>query len=142
MKGAAGETAAEFEKRVQSLAGGRGFTLFKEIDHGDWLPVYRIRRPPDLWQQLRVADALMRHEWISQDDCLLIRHRFGRGSSVLSPHNARVATLSLSRKLGLLCFLIFILILDAHETGAQRAICSGALSHMSRSYRTRRRTIW
>jgi hypothetical protein len=34
VKSAAGETAAEFEKRVQSLAGDSGFMLFKEIDHG------------------------------------------------------------------------------------------------------------
>jgi hypothetical protein len=39
VKSAAGETAAEFEKRVQSLAGDSGFMLFKEIDQGDWLPV-------------------------------------------------------------------------------------------------------
>lgn len=44
VKSAAGETAPEFEKRMQSLAGDSGFMLFKEINHGEWLPIYGIRR--------------------------------------------------------------------------------------------------
>jgi hypothetical protein len=43
-RGSGSASREEFEERVRALEGESGFMLFFEIDHGQWIQAYGIRR--------------------------------------------------------------------------------------------------
>ena len=114
-----GETVAEFEQRVKSIAGDSGFMLFKEIDHGAWLAHYGIRRKAVrlIFGNPLVAYTMLRHDigagLFAPVEILLVENEAGNGAAITydAPSSLMVlddnppllhAALALDRKLAAL----------------------------------------
>lgn len=84
-----GDTREQFEKAIQSQVGESGFTLFLEINHGQWLPLFGIQRKVVRWilGNPLIAITMIRHDitagLFAPVELLLFENESGDGSTVM-----------------------------------------------------------
>ena len=89
MENDGGLNLATFEKVVRTQLGDSGFTLFFEIDHSQWLPLYGIKRKVLRWilGNPLIAVTMMRHDpevgLFAPVELLLVDSEGGDGSTVI-----------------------------------------------------------
>jgi hypothetical protein len=82
-------TQEDFERRMQALAGASGFMLFFEINHGDWLPIYGVRRKVTRWifGNPVIAYTMIRHDitagLFAPVEMLLFENELDDGSTLI-----------------------------------------------------------
>jgi hypothetical protein len=89
MQKAGGLNREAFEKVAISQVGESGFTLFQELDHGTWLPLFGIRRKAVRWilGNPLLALTMLRYDLeaglFAPVELLLVDHQRGTGSTVI-----------------------------------------------------------
>ena len=82
-------TREQFEQIVGSHVGESDFTLFYEIDHGQWLPLFGIRRKVVRWVlgNPLIAITMIRHDitagLFAPVELLLVEKESGNGSMLI-----------------------------------------------------------
>lgn len=82
-------TREQFEHAVQSQVGESDFTLFYEIDHGQWLPLFGIGRKVVRWVlgNPLIAITMIRHDitagLFAPVELLLVENESGDGSTLI-----------------------------------------------------------
>lgn len=87
--GSGGATREEFEKRIHALEGESGFMLFFEIDHGQWMQAYGVRRKVMRWVlgNPLLAITMLKHDiragLFAPVELMLIENEGGNGCAVI-----------------------------------------------------------
>lgn len=87
--GKGGATREEFEKRIHPLEGESGFMLFHEIDHGQWIQAYGIKRKVLRWilGNPLIAITMLKHDiragLFAPVEFMLIENEGGQGCTVI-----------------------------------------------------------
>lgn len=82
-------TREQFEHVIQSQVGESGFTLFFEINHGQWLPLFGIERKVVRWilGNPLIAITMIQHDitasLFAPVELLLVENESGNGSTVI-----------------------------------------------------------
>ncbi|HWF37271.1 MAG TPA: DUF302 domain-containing protein [Candidatus Acidoferrales bacterium] len=87
--GSGGATREQFEKRIHALEGESGFMLFFEIDHGQWMEAYGVRRKVMRWilGNPLIAITMLKHDiragLFAPVELMVIENESGNGCTVI-----------------------------------------------------------